>query len=413
MKAEKELKLRIQKKKIREKLESAQSVDETSMSRPKKSKRFSLFGRIFLITVFSLILLFLIFNINYLTPSKMKEHMKAVFADFGSGEGYPYRFSSNDVSDCFSFSSGDIAVLTNNDLIILNSSANEVLQYKHSMSNPIAMHSKDRILLYDQGAKKAVILNQSGQVLSFPNDDKIICADISDSGKSIIVTKDAAGKEVMSIYNFSGKKIMSWEKGNGYIIDCCLSANGNLAAVGIVDTEDAVQTIDVITFNVSNAKQKGSIQFKSVSLYDITFIRSSDLAVLCNNKINILDARCQLKNDVDLPSTVNKQLFCDDNAHIINAYSLYNNGKYIVDVYNTSLKKVDSKEYDGEILQVNSDGSSIVTLFSNRVAQVNMIGGKVTYRASFSIDPTFVVSKSKVVYGCSNGTIEKVRSVKQ
>ena len=229
----------------------------------------------------------------------------------------------------------------------------------------------------------------------------------------MIVTKDETGKEVMSVYNFSGKLIMSWEKGGGYIIDCCLSDNGNLAAVAIIDTEDAVQTINVITFNVSNAKQKGNIQFKSVSLYDIDFVHSNDLAVLCNNKINILDARCELKGNVDLPSASNKQLFCDDSGHIINAYSMYNNGKYIVDIYNAALKKIDTVECDGEIIKVNSDGKTIVSLFTNHTAQVNMIGGKVTYLADFEIDPSFVLVKSRVVYACSNGTVEKVRSVKQ
>ncbi|MBR0414396.1 MAG: hypothetical protein IJI67_04955 [Clostridia bacterium] len=413
MKAEKELKLRVHKKRILDKLNKSTAEDETKPARSKKGKRLGSVGRIFLIVIFSLIFLFVILNINYLTPSKMKEHMKAVFADFGSGEGYPYRFSSDDIIDFFSFSSGDRVVLTNNDLIILNSSAKEVLNYKHSMSHPIAKYSKDRILLFDQGSKKAVILTQGGQVVAFPNDDKIICGDISDSGKSVLAFKDSAGKETLNVFNYNGKKIMSWEKGDGYIIDCCLSANGNMAAVGIIDTEDAVQTVNVITFNVSNAKQKGNIQYKSVSLYDLEFLHSNDLAVLCNNQINVLDARCQSKGNLDLPAATIKKLFCDRNGHIINVYSLYNNGKYYIDIYNASLKKVDSKECSGEVLNVSSDGKSIGALYTNHTADVSMIGGKVTYRAKLEIEPSFIVTKSRVVYACSNGTVEKVKAVKQ
>ena len=175
MKADKELKLRAKRKKILDKIERIESDDETKLGKSKRAKRASLIGRIFIIAVVSCVFLFLLFNINYLTPSKMKEHMSAVFADMGSGEGFPYRFSSDDILDFFSFSSSDTAVLTNNDLLILNSSACPVLSYKHSMSYPIVKASKDRILLYDQGSSKAVMLNQSGQILKFENENTGRC----------------------------------------------------------------------------------------------------------------------------------------------------------------------------------------------------------------------------------------------
>ena len=413
MKAEKEFKLRIRKKKMMDKIERVNPSVETKMNHSKKTKRFTFFGRIFLIVIFALVLLFLIFNINYLTPSKMKEHMSAVFSDFGSGNGFPYHFSSDKVLDFFDFSSSDKVILTDNDLIILNSSADPVLSYKHSMANPIARYSRDRILLFDQGSTKAVILNQSGQVLAFPNDDKIIYADICDSGESVIATKSAGNQEEVNVYGFSGKKLMSWEKGEGYIVQSTLSANGNILALAILDTENAVETVNVFTFSVSNAKQRGNTKFQSSSLCGLHFINTNDLAVLCNNKVSILNSKCEVKKEMDLPSVENKQLFCDRNGHIINTYSLYNNGKYVVDVYNVGLKKLYSKECEGEVISVNSDGSSLVTLYNNKTVEVNMIGGKVTYMAKTTTDSAFVFSESKTVYTCANGTVEKIKAKKQ
>ena len=413
MKADKELKLRTKRKKIIDKFERLDNDEETKFSKSKRAKRAGLIGRIFIVFVLALVFLFIVFNINYLTPSKMKEHMSAVFADMGSGEGFPYRFSADDILDFFDFSSSDTAVLTNNDLLILNSSANPVLSYKHSMSYPIVKSSRDRILLYDQGSSKAVMLNQSGQILSFPSDDRVICAHVSDSGKSAIAYRNDKNKEYVNVYAFSGKKLMSWEKGSGYIVDVCINPGGSLLSVAIIDTEDAVETINIYTFNISNAKQKGHTQIKSSVLYGLRFLSNNDICVLCNNKVGIYNSKCVLKADLDLPSANNLQLFTDTKGHIINAYTLYNNGKYCIDVYNRSLKKVYSKECDKDLLKVSSDGNTICALFSDKSADINMIGGKVSYRAKFDIDPITVLNRSKTVYACANGTVEKVKAVKQ
>ncbi|MBR2590954.1 MAG: hypothetical protein IKE65_08530 [Clostridia bacterium] len=413
MKADKELKLRGKKKKLLDKIERPEENDETKIPKSKRKKKLGLFAKIFIIFILCLSLLFVIFNINYLTPAKMKEHMNAVFANFGNGGGYPYRFSSNNILSFQSFNLGDKVILTDSDVIILNSSANPVLSYKHSMSNPILKVSRDRLLLFDQGSTKAVILTQSGEVITFPNDDKIICADISDSGKSVIVTKTSKNKEEVNVYAFSGKKIMTWEKGDGYILDVALNSGGSLLGVALVDTEDAVETINVALFGVSNAKQKGYYQIKSSTLYDIAFLKANDLSVLCSNKIFVLNAKAELKAECEHPSITNLQLFADKNGHIINTYSQYNNGEFNVDVYNASLEKIYTKQCDNEVVRVYSDGNTLVSLYSNHTADVNMLKGKVTYSAKFDIDPIFVLCNSRQVFACANGSVEKVKAVKQ
>lgn len=412
MKADKKLKLRVSKKKIQDRLDYQGSA-ETKMGRSRRSKKAGRIGQIISVILLSVVFLFCVLNLNYLTPSKMKEHMSAVFADMGKGEGFPYKFSANEVRDFFSFNGSDYVVLTNSELIILNCSAKPVLTYQHSMSNPIAKYSSDRILLYDQGSTKAVILNQSGRVLSFPNDDKIICADISGSGKSVIATNTSGQKQTVNVYSSAGKKLMSWSKGSGYIIDTALNSSGSMLAVGLIDTVDAVETVTVLSFSVSTAEQKGHTEFKDTSLYDLTYSSSNDLLVLCNNKISVLNTKCAVKKEAELPSMNNVQLFADRNGHIINVYSKYNNGTYTADVYNSALKNIYSKECSGEIKRVNCDGTSLSVLFADNHAELNMLGGKVTYSAKCDTEGSLILSKGKAVYICSNGLIERVKVSKK
>ena len=413
MKADKRLKLRGKRKKIVDKINASNTRSETKSAYSAHPKKRKIFFRVLFSVLAISLFLFLVLNINYLTPGKMKEHIGAVFADTGHGAGFPYRFSSNEIKDFSSFYSNDIVILTDSDLMILNRSAKPVLTYKHSMSNPIMKCSRDRILLYDQGASKAVILNQKGVVIDFPVDAKIICADICNNGKTAIVTRNDSKKEFLNVYAYSGKRIMNWQKGAGYIIDTTLSENGNYVGVAILDTEDAVQTVTILNFTVSNAKQKGNTKIKSSTFYGMDFLSSNDLAVLCDNKIFVFNSKCEGKKDLEINASNSLQLYTDNRGQIIHTYSLFNNGTYSVDVYNSNLKKIYSKECKQDIITTGSDGKSIYVLYTNKNVELNMIGGKVTYLAKPDNLGSFAAIKGKNIYVCSNGCIEKVKAKKQ
>lgn len=413
MKPEKELKLRINKKEIADKLENISNSTQFGKNKQIKKGKARRIVQIIIAFVLCLVFLFCIFNINYLTPSKMKERLGAIFADMGHGDGYPYSFISDNVLDFFDFSTKDHCILTNTTLYIINSSAKTVLEFPHAMSNPIAKTSSDRILLFDQGGTKAYVLNQSGKLLAFTNDDEIICANISNSGKSVLVTRGSGQQQTVSVYSRAGKKIMKWQKGAGYILDTALNSSGNLLSVALVDTEDAVQTITVLTFNTSNAQQRGHREFTATAFYSITYINNNDLALLCNNKISVLNSKCEQKREVNLASVNNYQLFVDKKGQIINLYSKYNDGKFTVDVYNSALKNIYKKECNGEVKRVSSDGKTLCVLFANNSAQVNMIGGKITYSANSSMDLSLITNKNKVVYFCSSGTVTREKATRK
>ena len=413
MKPDKELKIKINKKELLDKIDNLSNSNKILGNNKSKKNKARRIWQAVISVILCFVFLFCIFNINYLTPSKMKERIGAIFADMGHGDGYPYSFISDEVLDFFEFSTKDHAILTNTTIYIINSSAKTVLDFPHAMSNPIAKVSSDRVLLFDQGGTKAYVLNQSGKLLTFTNEDKIICGHISNSGKSVLVTKGAGQQQIVNVYSRSGKKIMEWKKGAGYILDIALNSSGNLLSVALVDTDDAVQTITVLTFNVSSAQQRGHREFTASTLYGINYINNNDLVLLCNNKISVLNSKCEQKREVDLPSTNNYQLFIDKKGQVINLYSQYNDGNFTVDVYNAALKNIYKKNCKGEVKKVSSDGKSICVLYSNNTAHINMIGGKITYVASAGGDLSMITNKRKIVYFCSGGTVSREKAVRK
>ena len=408
MKAENKLKWRVNKNIVSQKIEQT----EQNVYKRSSAKKINKAVRAVIAVLLCFVFLFCIFNIKYLTPSKMKEHLSAIMANTGKGEGFPYRFSSNEVLEFFEFNNSDYALLTKNELIILNKTAKPVLNYTHNMANPIVRYSSDRILLFDQGSTKAVVLNQSGVVLSFTNDEKLICGDICSNGKIALAFYEGTNKQYVKVFASSGKKLMEWKKGSGYIADVALNQNGSMLSVGLIDTMDAVQTVSVINFAVNSAKQKGHFDLKESYLYELSYINSSEIAVMSNDKLSIINAKGVLKHQADLASLNTIQLFSDNNGHFIHVYSLYNNGIYQVDVYNSALKTVYQKECNGEIRFVNCKANTLAVLFDDNHAELNPLGSNITYSHQFENDYSFILNQGRTVYMCSSGIVEKAKAEK-
>lgn len=410
MKADKKLKLKVRKGQLKDSIGSAYQASSEKFYRPAKSKKAKKTGSVVLAVFLCFAVLFCIFNINYLTPYKMKEHLGAIFSDMGKGEGFPYRFSSNEVLDFFAFNGKDYVVLTNSELIILNKSASPVLTYHHSMSNPIAKYSRDRILLFDQGGTKAVVLNQSGQIISFPIKGKLLCGAISDSGKTVIAQNINAQEQEVFVYSNRGKELMNWKKGSGYIIDVSLNNAGSLLCVGIIDTTDAVKTTNVLNFNVGNAKQISHTVLKDAILYGVKFINGNNIAVLSKKNITILNSKCVVVKETDLPAESSSILRISDNGYILNVYSPYNNGKFNVDIYNSSLKSIFTEEFEGEIKNACVNSRSVAVLFEDNHAALRFFGAKKELKAAVEYDSLFIYAKNKNVYFCSNGVLSKEKA---
>ncbi len=407
-KSEKKMQRIVKKREIEDK-----KYEQYKKNRSKRKKRTAIMSRIFLLILVLILFIFCVTNLNYLTPGKIGERFGAIFADMGSGDGFPHTFDSGNILSFDKFNDKDYVVLTNTKIIILNSSCKEVLNYTHGMANPIMHTSIDRILLYDQGGNELFVINQKGVLLDVPVSDDIICADICKDGKFIVALNSDTLKKTVNVYSRKGGKVFTWMSGSGYIVDVGLNDGGSLAAVGIIDTDGAVSESEIHTFSVSSAEQKGSYVFSGSLITDTAFGSANNVIVMLNDKIAKLNAKCALNKEMDLPSHNNYQLYMDASGNIINLYSLYNNSDYKIDVYNSSLKLKYTKECGGNVLWTYSDGGSIAVLYNENRVEINKIGGKVTYSAQLSDDFEKIICKNNTAYLCRNGYLEKVKVKRQ
>ena len=90
----------------------------------------------------------------------VEDSAKQLISASGTGAGYPYKISSADVLDMTPFKS-NIALLTRDSVVVLNSSAKEVARLEHNYSDPDMAVYKGRALVYDRTSGDFTLMNSS------------------------------------------------------------------------------------------------------------------------------------------------------------------------------------------------------------------------------------------------------------
>lgn len=354
------------------------------------------------------IAIFCICNISYLTPSRLPERIKALNANSGKGSGFPYSYNTTYLVSICSFGSNNTALLNKDTLVLLNGSAKPVLSYAHTMAAPNMCISADRILLYDMGAKRVELLNQSGMLYNLSTNYPVVCADISlNSDKFVVVTSKTGQTKVVSVYSRKNKKVFSWSSGSGYVIDAAISPNGRNLAVAIIDTENAVAVSTVICFDILSGEQKSRTKYEDTSVYDISFVNNKSVAVMSDKSLSVKTVNNKDIYSVNFKASVNYQLYSDSKGNIIYLYSLYNSGDYYLDVYSNKGKKLIKKKIQKPVWSY-SDSGTVAVLQENNELSVFTPNSQTEYRATVGSNSKRFSLKGKTVFVADSGEIKKV-----
>lgn len=111
-----------------------------------------------------------------------------------------------------------------------DSSGIKMIEEDSGCNDPVMVPSNKYMLLYDLGGTGYSIYNQLTRVISRSADNKIIAADMSDTGAYILVTRSRETKYVVEVYNSAFNKTMSIYKEN-YVLDSAISKDGSLVLI--------------------------------------------------------------------------------------------------------------------------------------------------------------------------------------
>ena len=154
----------------------------------------------------AIVVLLVIENWENLTPGNIGNWIRTKAVGLGFGDGYPAELvgSAADAGN-FGVNGGNVYVVSDTALTVMNSSAKTLFTARHSYNNPAVSAASDRYLLYNMGGTGYQVETVSGtQVSGTSENGDITTGVIADSGKFALALQPADMASQLCVYNKDG-----------------------------------------------------------------------------------------------------------------------------------------------------------------------------------------------------------------
>lgn len=269
-----------------------------------------------------LLVFFVVKNYKNLAPDRVGEWLGETFASMGAGKGYPYAINSNAVLQ-FEKMNQDIAVLTDTSVLVLNSSAKEIVNRQHDFSSPVMDAMGNRLLLYDLGGKRLRVENRKNILFETTMQQNIITADISEDGSFAVATQSSTSACELKVYSRNFHEILTWYSSSDHIINVAMAPDGKSVAVSVAGAQggEMKSTIYIIDFT----KEAPVAQFDYTATLFLTLDYTSEHAVIAagDHMLSVIDKAGNKLNDIPYEASSLKRSVANTQPGAAVLYSMY------------------------------------------------------------------------------------------
>lgn len=319
---------------------------------------------------------------------------------------FPYQLASG--SDLYFGSVGnDICVLEDSAYSVIDTSnAQAKYSFDHGYSNPVAKTAGSYSLLYDQGGVSYRLDTDSDNVYQEKTDNRIICADVSDSGVVAVATTSDKALSTVTVYNKSLKQKFTYDVTAGYVTSVAVDSRGSRVAFAAVSSENARFKTVVYTMNVDDKEPRAQFEYVGSSVLELRF-SSTDLFIVGNDFVSVIGS---LKNEKKIyeQGTVGlvSYSFTPDGS-LIYAYTAYSGSSdNNISVVKPSGKVIEVASTDSAVKDVTGSSTRVTALTSDSVVTYKISNSKVL--AEYQVDDSYssVMQISSDVYARHQAVIE-------
>lgn len=289
---------------------------------------------------------------------------------------YPYTLDSSK-NVVMSALDSRLCVLTDTSCSVLNP-ADAAVQYKfeHGYSNPIMKTAGNYICLFDQGSDRLRVDSSREQIYETKADTFILTADISKKGNVIYAVKSNKKKSTVIVMNTSLKKLAELDIKEGYVVSTAIDPSGKKCAWAVVNSENAKLVTTVYTYNVGDEQPTQSFDFGDSILVDLKYNNSSNLYVVCTDRVDLISSQKKAK-ELFAKGSVNT-VCCGytKNNELLYAYSEYDNSEENKAVYITASGKLKTTvALNQRVKALSSSDSEMCVLFADKICTYSLTKG--------------------------------------
>ena len=343
------------------------------------------------------------------TFSTVTDYVQTFFAGLGSGDGYPYQINGMVIEDA-EITNSDVVLVYDDTAKVLDSTAKELSNTAHKYDHPVMNTNSGRVLLYDEGGKKFRVQSKTRTLYEKEMEYMILTASLGKNGTVAVATRAEDAQSMLTVYNEKEKEIFVWKCAKENIISCDVSDNGKRFAVSVLGVENGSVYSKVYVFDRKKDTPKVSATYKDSAVSSVKFLSNETVFVLGNNMCSVIKKDGK-EEKIDVSVNTPYMITISDNNTAVLVLSKYSSTtQKIVSVYNKSGKELFSREIDGLIKSVSTDGKYVGVLTDNNVQIYNM-KGELVGSASVNADAEEVIVTGRNTYVYSADKIERFSSV--
>lgn len=348
-------------------------------------------------------------QVGGITFSTVGDYFASAFSRIGAGDGYPYSINGMGVSDV-TVTNSDLVLVYDDSVKVLNSTAKEISSLNHSYDHPVVNANSGRILLYDEGGTQFRVQSKTRVLYEKETEYIILTGAIGKDGSVALVTRADGAESMLTVIDSHRDEVFAWKCSKENIVSCDVSDNGKNYAVSVIGVENGSVYSKVYLFNKKETAPTAEFSYPDSAVSTVQFLSNETLMIMGGNVCEIInDGAVSQKIDVSVNTPF--KLFISDNNTAVLVLSKYSSTtSKIIKVYDKSGEELFSREIDGLVKSVATDGKYIGVLTDSSV-QVYNRKGEVRSSAEVNTDAEKVLIASRNTYIYSLNSIEQYSSV--
>ena len=267
--------------------------DETehpALSEKKKLRVSKLLYRIIAALLIAVVLLIILENKDNLTPENIGNWIRTKAVGFGFGDGYPAELTgSTALAGNFGAADGNLYVVSDTALTVLNGSAKEMFSARHSYNDPAVSEASGRYLLYNAGGTGYRVETSSGTEISGTSDSSITTGVICDSGKFALAVQPADYASELRVYNKNGSLQYKYSFADSYITAVALNTDGTRAAVASTITHAGTLISRITVLDMSETEPIAEYESDGNLIFAVQWNRSGRVTAIGDTETLVSD----------------------------------------------------------------------------------------------------------------------------
>lgn len=304
-----------------------------------------------------------------LAPGNVLEWVQARVVGLGIGDGYPHSIVGTSVQpQNFISSNKNIYLASDTSLMVLNSTAKELVSRQHSFSNPVLKLSGDRMLLYSLGGRGCQIDSLDRTLRKLTVDQNIIAGALSRQGSYALLTEADGYCGELTSYTSDGRMQSHYWFSDYYPTAVALSPDGSRAAVTGVNVKAGVMKSAVYLLDLNSTKTQQPLALDDGNLlFDLSWEGNSAVTAFGDQAALLIDAgnRSETKYSYEGMQLTAYCATADRTVLGLSSYGGSSASRLIV--LNRSAEKILSPELQGTIRSVSAFGNAAAALCNSQV----------------------------------------------